>query len=467
MLQDSAPLTATRVPLGADRLAPAEYRDPKPSRLLMRLATPLNRYLLLQGLPLLRCVPLLRHIPGIGGIARVSSLDFPQREIDSLRAVINPSTAAFVCPNHPEFFSDWLVDKEIETRVAPGIASWADQDIMNGSLGWFWLRQNLIGSRGGKCAQRYSHRSALSGKGVLMHPEGQVHWTSDYIHSLCPGAATMAVHCARAAEETDRRPVYIAPIVWKYRFTGDISRALHHELTQIETRLSLNSTKGKSLGKRFFAMQIALLEKQEKHFGIEHGEAVTESIFFRRQEAMVERLLGELRDEYRTPHGSFLQQMYHIEKAARVRKTSQPGRYRRDMEKLRELRRLNGFSREVYNRPFLRQEHIAESLKRIKRDQFLGRRFDALRKSFPLPLGHRTVHIRAVPPLDIRVAIRESSTSGEELEQTILKELQRRMQQRLDALNAEIEPELKGKAIENLFYRRSHDRKKFSLLRIE
>src|SRR5262245_52174764 len=107
---------------------PRAYRDPRPSPALIRALGPVNQHFVLRGL------------------LRLAELDVPAADLARLRAAVNPSTAAFLGPNHPEFFTDWMLDKEISRRVSPLMAHWAAFEIvnMNPPAQWFWLRNNLI-----------------------------------------------------------------------------------------------------------------------------------------------------------------------------------------------------------------------------------------------------------------------------------------------------------------------------------
>ena len=83
----------------------------------------------------------------------------------------------FITPNHPEFFTDWMLDKELAARYAPMMANWATHDIVNGMGRWgqkFWLANNLIAQVPGDTEQAlaYSIDTAATGTPVLLHPEG-------------------------------------------------------------------------------------------------------------------------------------------------------------------------------------------------------------------------------------------------------------------------------------------------------
>ncbi len=129
-------------------------------------------------------VVMLKGFAGLRGVSDVPTIDFPQAEQSRLAAVCGPSMATFVTPNHPEFFTDWMLDKEISARVCPRAAFWATNGVVNG-LGLaaqkFWLANNLIAQIPGNSepAREHSVAWALKGHVVLLHPEGAVGWHAD------------------------------------------------------------------------------------------------------------------------------------------------------------------------------------------------------------------------------------------------------------------------------------------------
>src|SRR3954465_5304811 len=169
--------------LQSERSMPRQFQEPRPSRFLMWLLGYVNRWFLLLGLPVLRRIPIIRDLPGAREEFRLREHHLPQPAPERLQRAVNADTAAFLGPNHPEFGFDWMMDKEISTRVAPRMASWAAANII-GTAPAFWLRNNLIANTGGDAAMRYSVERALAGDAVLLHPEGSVHWTGNHVHPL-------------------------------------------------------------------------------------------------------------------------------------------------------------------------------------------------------------------------------------------------------------------------------------------
>src|SRR5581483_7597699 len=123
-----------------------DFPTPSPNRTLMRLLGHLNRTVMLRGR------------------FQVAEIDLPAEDRARLSAAVNPSTAAFLAANHPEFGLDWMLDKEISTLCAPNMAAWAAHEII-AAAPWFWARNNLVSNRGGRAAFDYSVDWALGGQG--------------------------------------------------------------------------------------------------------------------------------------------------------------------------------------------------------------------------------------------------------------------------------------------------------------
>ncbi|TIR44243.1 MAG: hypothetical protein E5X26_13090, partial [Mesorhizobium sp.] len=84
---------------------------------------------------------------GLRGVANIRHIDFPVADQQKLHACCGEGQATFITPNHPEFFTDWMIDKEIVSRVSPLAASWATHGVVNGLgrlMQKFWLANNLI-----------------------------------------------------------------------------------------------------------------------------------------------------------------------------------------------------------------------------------------------------------------------------------------------------------------------------------
>jgi hypothetical protein len=414
----------------------------------MRALGIVNRWFLLTGLPLLRRVPLLRDLPLIRGHFRIRAFDFPQADRARLHSVVNRDTAAFLGPNHPEFGLDWMMDKEISTRVAPRMASWAAQGIV-AAAPRFWTRNNLVSNNGGDAARHYSIAWAIRGHGVLLHPEGSVRWTSDRVHPLFRGIADMAVEAAhRLRTERSDRPVFIVPIVWKYRYTFDVSARMHREMETIERGLSLRDGTHLSVAERFCALQENILGRQMVKFG--YDRAAADGDFFSRQHAFQIHLLEDLASGYAIEASDSIDRTIGRLRRAitRSRQSARSDddlaeRLERDLAKVEEASRLGGFSRDVYGTSTLSQEQIFESLKRVRACLLNRGIANVLHNFLPTPYGPRVAHVRVPEPIAIDPC-RVTADANERTEyvEWLTEQTRERMQEALDAINRDIADEV-------------------------
>lgn len=385
---------------------PRTFRKPRPNFFLMRVLGFISRWLLLRG------------------YFRISRIDLPALDLGRLSSAVNPATAAFIGPNHPEFGFDWIMDKEISTRVAPRVASWASAEIV-ATAPWFWGRNNLIAHDGGAEATGHSVTWALEGNGVLLHPEGSVHWTADAIHPLFHGIAEMACEAARRA---NGRPVYIVPIVWKVRYLDDISEGLHEEMDVIERHLGLPESGAVNVAARFRALQHLILDSRMRVFGF-NPEWVTGLDFFARQDAFRDWLLEKLESRYT------IEASPSIERTIARFKRAIPREHRDDRQKTDEAMRLLGFSRVVYDKSTLTQEQIAESLKRHRATLVRGGLRNTIHNFLPKPHGPRVAHVRVPDPILVDPASASAPPEDRAAYVATLIELARhRMQDALDTI---------------------------------
>ena len=414
------------------------FKAPTPSWRQIKLLVPVNRWLFLGGIPGLRSLPGIGRIPGIRGLTNIPKLDFPKADEQRLKQATASTNACFIVPNHPEFFTDWMLDKEIMTRVAPRAASWATHDVVNG-MGKgpqkFWLKNNLIAQipgAGGAEGKAYSIEWALKGNSVLLHPEGAVGWHGDLIGRIYPGAVDMAVEAAKRAD--GNRRVLVAPVIWKLKFNKDVEPGLHKELDYVEKSLELPVTSHSiGLAQRLYNAYDALLARDETKYGIHP----TSAPFFERQDTLIAKLLvmlGDALDERGAEparHDSTDEQIRRGERW--LRSVDRKSELAKPVQKLvRNLRLLGRFGANIYTDELLTQEHIAESIKRIRNDYCAGTTRDTVNNFLPQPAGPRTAHIRIPEPLDVSALMATTSVPA------MIDDLRARMQIALDEINREL-----------------------------
>lgn len=408
---------------------------PKPNQAVMRLSGTLNEWGLLFGVPLLRKLPVLRQIPPFGGYFKVNRVEINKEDEATLRAVTNPSHAFFFGPNHPEFTTDWLIDKYISVRFAPRMSSWAASSIIRGPLSRFWSANNLIGNDGGDAAKEYSVQCALNGDGTLLHPEGTVRWRSDKIFDLLPGIVDMAIDAAKKCQEQGiDKKVFIVPLVWKIVYDDDVCARLATAISTLERSLRLPETDSLSLGKRYVTLHQNLLLQQMKKFSAQLGDGPPRLDDAQR---FFDTLFEELSLKYKIsgPKEEIHRLLHRLYRKAKEVKN------RRDADAVIELQRLAAYSRDTFEKKFFYQEEIAEGIQFI-RQIFLTGGYDSVRSMLPKPFGWRTVHLRVPPPLEVS-SLMKTGADLQELPALLMYQLKERMDRTLHELNEATKDRLK------------------------
>lgn len=477
---------------------------PAPSPLLIAALAPVNRWLCLGGISGLRNLPVIGRVPGVRGLSDIREIDLPREDEWRLRSAVNRETVAFLGPNHPEFFTDWMLDKEVLARVSPLAACWATNTIVNGMGRWgqaFWLANNLIAQipGAGEAAREHSIAWALAGRGVLLHPEGNVGWHGDTVAPLFPGIVDMAFEAARRLKAAGvERAVRIVPLVWRLQLTRSVEPELEAEMGYVERRLGLASGAG-SLPLRLAGAYGQLLARDATRWGLTGAEwGIGGASFGERQRHLLaylaKPLVGELAAAGAEPPAAaanradatsaYDELLRTVERWLRTRRATASGRAdggaravgdgddgapnipatgqftggpaapdhpartqggsagvgdpRASIRALvSDMRRIQRFRPALYPGEDMTQEQIAESIKRLRYDYCSGTWRDSLNRFVPQPDGPRIAHIRVPEPIDVNALLRkEPDTPG--LRSATLSQLRDRMQTALDGLAREI-----------------------------
>lgn len=419
--------------LGA-RFSPLEYRDPAPSPWLVALLGVVNRHLVL------------------GGLLRFRGVVLPEADRARLLAAVNRDTVAFLGPAHPEFLTDWMIDKELSCVTSPLMAHWASYEIVNATptVRAFWLANNLIANVPGGGGKAYSVRWALAGHGVLLHPEGTATWQGERVSTLLPGLVDMAWEAAATlAQQGDARPVHMVPLVWRLVFTTRAHEALSRDLGDLARRVGVTAPSG-DLPARFAALMPALLARQCRRLGLEAPTARTRHDYFTAQASVIRQLRATLAERYGALDEDLTRAQFQLRKAMRERTAHDPAGVRADRAMLFELQRLANFDPALYDHEHLDQERIAEVLKRMRGTLLTTRFGDVLRNTLPVAVAPRRVHVRVAEPITVHTAFATCAPGQEEATRAALLALHReRLQSALDALGAELAAETRPHALPN------------------
>jgi hypothetical protein len=398
-----------------DRFDARAYVEPRPQPWLIHALAPVARFGILAGLMKLR------------------RIELPAADLARLRAAENKSTSAFLGPNHPEFTTDWMLDKHVSTQVSPLMAHWASYEIVNASplAQRFWLANNLIANAPGGDGRGYSVRWALRGHGVLLHPEGTATWQAERVGALLPGLIEMAAESAAAAPQ---RATFAVPVIWKLRFTGDAGDALAREISLIERELRLPASSG-ALEARFAALHGGLLAHQCERWKLPAPQCDPRAPgreYFAAQSATIAAIRTRLEQRYGTLDSELTRAQHQLRKAFRERAAQEPDAVKLDRRLLAELQRLTGCEAALYDKPTLTQEQMAERLKHIRSAVVTRGTRNALHNLFPVAVAPRDVAIRVPEPIAV-----PASAAGDTAEcAALLALLRQRMQATLDELLA-------------------------------
>jgi hypothetical protein len=407
-----------------------EFVRPKPNNKLIKKLVPLNRYFMLKGIPVLRDIPGLRKIPGLRGLCNVRHIDFPPEDRDRLAEACGQGKVTFIVPNHPEFFTDWMIDKHLISIVAKKCACWATHGVVNG-LGRiaqkFWLANNLIAQIPGNTepSRRHSIDWALKGHGVLLHPEGAVGWHSNHIGKLYPGAFDMARAATDEAIDAGRDvKTYVAPVVWKLVFTKNVTEKLTRECRYVEGKVKIfDGDEFEQIQDRVFHIFDILLARDIEKWSV---DVAVVAPYRTRQLALVKKLCGVLAKEIGTPaHGDDCSLVLPgARRWVRENKKHPQKKHVRDL--IDTIARHDGLGAYAFENKTVTQEELAEHIKRLRRDYCKGNLRDILNAYFPQPAGPRTAHIRVPEPFGLH----RDKNSGAGVD-----ELRARMQATLDDIN--------------------------------
>ncbi|WP_192364556.1 hypothetical protein [Mesorhizobium mediterraneum] len=378
---------------------------PRPNPALIRIMTVVNRVVMLHGIPGVRDLLPFNRLAGLRGVANVRHIDFPDDDQQRLKACCGAGKATFITPNHPEFFTDWMIDKEIVSQVSPLAASWATHGVVNGLgriMQKFWLANNLIAQIPGNsgAAKEHSIAWALKGHGVLLHPEGGVGWHANVVGSLLPGAVEMGFEALKRGRATDQDSrVWIAPVVWKLAFTKNVEPALAQECAYVEKSLKIERRAADTLPERVHHIYATLLSRDEIACGMAPDEQAS---YAARQTQLLLELRRRLGEGISVdPGANEIAELLRRSRRWLREKTGDAERQKQVRTLADTIQRLQRVGPWASANSRITQEEIAEHLKRIRNDYCKGTLRDTINRFVPQPAGPRCAHIRVLEPLGL------------------------------------------------------------------
>jgi hypothetical protein len=334
-------------------------------------------------------------------IARIRQIHLPEEDALRLRsALLSPSV---ICPNHPEFFTDWMLDKWLGSRFDPLTASWADAAIVNGMGGAvrrFWLANNLVAAVRGDGLDRalsYSAANLAGGHAVLIHPEGEVNWDNEALGRLKGGCVQIALHGAALT----KRPACIVPVAWFIRFCEDATPGLQAELDYVQSRLGFRTSRSQGPAERMTELYGALLEREASRYQLGTGQP--EQSFLERFDIALNDALMRLSKHWSaqlpvqiadTPWETARNWI----RTARSRRADvAPELWQQIVTLERMLRLLPARG----DKSHLTQEQVGERVKRLRSDWLHGSLRDQVARFVPRAAAAREVFISVGEPVEI------------------------------------------------------------------
>lgn len=408
------------------------FVKPKPNRFIMKLLTPINRILNLKGVSFLKWIPLVNKLPIIKGLCDITKIELNKEDEITLKNTINSENITFIGPNHPEFYTDWMLDKELSSRFAPKMASWATHNVVNGmgkNMQAFWLKNNLIAQipgSGNKDAKDYSIEHAIKGHGVLLHPEGHVTWHSDKIAPLYSGIFDMAYQAYLQTE--GKKPVYLVPVVWKLKFNKNIHNELHKEIDYIENNLNLKKCFNKDIEARILYLFKNILKELDNKYQLN----VLFSNIVQYHKEITIALFSKLSHLYSIKNSENITES--VKTINKLLKNSSRTEHVYEKKILKDINKLLAFDFSYFDKDYLTQENIAEILKKI-RIQFCTKGIlNIIHKFIPIPVSSRTAYIKVPQPILLNELIHPSSKI-EDVKNEALNKMKNSLQNTLDDIN--------------------------------
>jgi Acyltransferase len=331
-------------------------------------------------------------------VARVLDIHVSDEDTTRLRAAL--AVPFVLCPNHPEYFTDWMLDKWLTGRFAPQAASWADPAVVNGMgrmMSWLWLSNGLVAAVRGEELEKalaYSGQCLARGDGALIHPEGEVNWDNESLGTMRAGAIRIAEHGAALAG----RKAHVVPLTWFIRFREDATPGLQAELDYVESRLGVHAPRLAGPAQRLGFLYETLLEREAQVFGIELGPR--EDGFARRFEHGLAQALRRLWDawpEYRPATLPATSEAAARAWRSAARKHADPApEFRRQIVVLDKMLRLVPAA---VGEPTVTQEQVSERIKRLRLDWLRGTTRDSVTRFVPRAAARRDVFVRVCEPL--------------------------------------------------------------------
>ena len=210
--------------------------------------------------------------------AHVDQVLLPADDARRLRTAF--ARPGIICPNHPSLAeptaiwdlidrmglrANWVMDRRVLRWT--GLA----RTFLQGS-GAYSLRRGAPDRDSFACTRRL----LVSGRQIVMFPEGETYGINDTLLPFHEGVAQMAFwgHQDRLKAGLDGE-VLLLPMAVKYVYQGDVRGRIQEVLSRLEARVGLPSAAGMTRYERLRRLGLAALETMEKAMGLPAGGDLT------------------------------------------------------------------------------------------------------------------------------------------------------------------------------------------------
>lgn len=226
-----------------------------------------------------------------------------------------------------------------------------------------------------------------------------------------------------------KKPVYLAPVVWKLKFNKNINPELHQEINYIENNLKLKYSFNKDIETRLLNLFKNILEKINNKYQLN-------VLFYN---------ITQYHEDIKTTLLSKLNYLYSIDDEqgedrvktlTKILKNSSKFDYIYEKKVLKDFNKLLAFDFSYFDKEYLTQENIAEILKNI-RIQFCTKGIrNIIHKFIPIPVSSRTAYIKIPQPILLNDIIDQHSEI-EDIKNEALNKMKTSLQNTLDDINQE------------------------------
>ena len=230
-----------------------------------------------------------------GGVVEVEL-----RNVDRLEASVAAGHGVMMTPNHPRT-SDPIVMSEVTAQTGIPFYAMASWHLFNQSIrdtltiramGAFSVNREGLDKTAIDFAIKVLQEAQ---RPLLIFPEGTTSRTNDQLMALMEGPAFIARTAAKRRLKADGGKVVVHPVGIRYLFQGDVEQACEGVLSDIEHKLTWRTPSRKPLVDRIVKIGDALLRLKELQYDVLPESS---SSLKQRQNAMVDRLLHPLEDEW-------------------------------------------------------------------------------------------------------------------------------------------------------------------------